>query len=250
MPQTMETIDLAIIIPTLNEEHFIGQLLDSIVAQTVAPRQIIVVDAYSQDRTVEEISKRSKKLPQLEVYRIPRKTIAKQRNLGARYSMTAHLLFLDADTLLKDKDVLEKYLAEVEQRQIKVGAALLYPLSNHWKDQVYFASVNLLFKVARQIWPMAWGANLYFKRQVFNAIGGFNEEVAVGEDFEIVQRAAKKGHRLKFFKEAKIYASVRRLQKEGRTRFTLKVLGTLPTVFRHGYKDISVDYEFGNFKEG
>lgn len=244
----METNDCAIIIPTLNEEHFIGQLLDSIVAQTVVPRQIIVVDAYSQDGTVEEIIKRSNKLPQLEIYQIPRQTISKQRNLGAHYSTTPHLLFLDADTLLKEKDVLEKYMAEVEQRQIKVGAAPLYPLSNNWKDQVYFAGMNLLFKVARPIWPMVSGANLYFRRYVFNAIGGFNEEVAVGEDFEIAQRAAKKGHRLKFFKGAKIYASARRLQKEGRTRFTLKVLSTLPTIFRHGYRNISVEYEFGNFK--
>ncbi len=55
-------IDLAIIIPTLNEEHFIGRLLDSIISQSVMPKELVIVDAYSKDKTIAEIKKRQKKL--------------------------------------------------------------------------------------------------------------------------------------------------------------------------------------------
>ena len=47
-------VDLAIIIPTLNEEHFIGRLLDSLIKQTVRPKELVVVDAFSKDKTIEE----------------------------------------------------------------------------------------------------------------------------------------------------------------------------------------------------
>ena len=46
-------IDLAIIIPTLNEEHFIGYLLDSIIRQNIQPKEIVIVDAYSKDTTLD-----------------------------------------------------------------------------------------------------------------------------------------------------------------------------------------------------
>ncbi len=43
----------AIIIPAYNEEHFIGKTLDSLLAQTLLPNRIVVVDDNSTDRTAE-----------------------------------------------------------------------------------------------------------------------------------------------------------------------------------------------------
>lgn len=47
------SLTLSIIIPVYNEEGYIGKCLDSIVAQTLKPHEVIVVDNNSVDRTVE-----------------------------------------------------------------------------------------------------------------------------------------------------------------------------------------------------
>src|SRR4051794_40731780 len=106
----MQAIDLAVVIPTLNEEQYIGALLDTLASQTVQPKEVVVVDAFSTDRTEQEVKKRFKILPQLRFYQIPKYTVARQRNFGAHKTTAAHLLFLDADMQLPDPETLDKYM--------------------------------------------------------------------------------------------------------------------------------------------
>lgn len=241
-------IDLAIVIPTLNEEKYIGGLLESIARQSIQPQEIAVVDAFSKDRTEDEVKKWQKKLPQLKFYQIPKDTISRQRNLGAKKTKSSEILFLDADTALIDDDTLEKYIEEVEKKGATLAVACNYPLSKHWKDKAYFEAANLTTRVGKFVWPMAVGINLYCKRDVFEKLGGFDEKIKVGEDIEMVQRFAKKGVRYEVLEEPKIHTSVRRLRKEGRIRFVLMMINSFINHNIHGFhkNPIAKKYEFGN----
>lgn len=246
-PKTV--IDLAIIIPTLNEEHFIGYLLDSIAHQSVLSKEIIVVDAYSRDKTVSEIRKRQQKLPQLTVFRIPRYTISRQRNFGVRHTTARHLLFLDADTELRSKDVLKRYFQVVLKKKPDLAIATNKPSTKYWKDEVCFRAMDLIFRISKPIWPMATCMNMYMSRQAFEKIGGFDDSIAVGEDLEMVYRAVKKGNKFLIISDPKVHTSPRRFEKEGRIRYTLKVARSFIRIVRHGYRDNPVEYEFGHFTE-
>ncbi len=57
-----------------------GYLLDSIVNQSVQPREIVVVDAYSQDKTIEQARMRQNLLPQLKIFQIPKFTLKSIRS--------------------------------------------------------------------------------------------------------------------------------------------------------------------------
>lgn len=240
--------DLAIVIPTLNEEKYIGYLLSSLARQTIQPKEIAVIDAFSKDKTEQEVSKWSKKLPQLKFYQIPKNTISRQRNYGVKKTKSANILFLDADTALVDDDTLEKYLEEVEEKNAELAVACNYPLSKHWKDKAYFEAANLTTKVGKHIWPMAVGINLFCEREVFERLGGFDEEIKVGEDIELVQRFAKKGVKYEVLEEPKIHTSVRRLRKEGRIRFVLMMINSFINHHIYGFHKNPIDkkYEFGN----
>lgn len=240
-------IDLVIVIPTLNEEKYIGGLLESIVRQTIQPREVVVVDAFSKDQTEAEVKKWQKKLPQLKFYQIPKNTISRQRNLGVKKTKSSRILFLDADTALIDDDTLEKYIAEVEEKGAVLAVACNYPLSKHWKDMAYFQAANLTTKVGKFVWPMAVGINLYCKRSVFEKLGGFDEKIKVGEDIEMVQRFAKKGVVYEILEQPKIHTSVRRLRKEGRIRFVLMMINSFfaANIFGFRKNPIVKEYEFG-----
>lgn len=240
-------IDLAIVIPTLNEGYFIGFLLDSIVHQNYQPKEIVVVDAYSKDNTIAEVKLRGKNLPQLKIFQIPKFTISRQRNFGAKQTNATHLLFLDADTELRGKDVLKEYLEQIKEKGSDLAVATNKSITNDWKDRVFFAVMDLTFKLFKPIWPMAVGINMYIKREVFETIGGFNESIAVGEDFEIVHRIVKMKRKFSIISHPKIHTSPRRIEKEGRIRFALKNTRAFIRVVRKGFKDNPIEYEFGHF---
>ncbi|MBI2019455.1 glycosyltransferase [Candidatus Daviesbacteria bacterium] len=242
-------IDLAVVIPTLNEEHFIGRLLDSITRQTVAPKEIVVVDAQSQDKTIEEIKKRQLVLKSLKFFQIPRKTISVQRNLGAGKTSASHMLFLDADMELRGADVLEKYFNEVLIRKPDIAVAKTPPDSNFWKDKIYFMVEDLLIRLLRHIWPVITARNLYIRRDVFEKVGGFDETVAVGEDQELAHRVIKRGGRLMFLKSVQLHTSVRRVAQEGRTKYSARMVLFGLSILLLGRKRSKVRYEFGNFKK-
>ncbi len=243
----MKTIDLAIVTPTLNEENYIGKLLDSLTKQTVLPKEVVVVDAYSQDKTIKVIKKRQKLLPQLRYYQIPKSTISKQRNFGLAKTHQPHVLFLDADTFLKDADALERYYSEVLRDPPDIAAAFNLPDSDYWKDRVYFWVMNTIIRVMKPIWPMASGINIYVKREVFEQLGGFNEQIRVGEDFELVQRLVRSGKKFKLLKDSNVHTSVRRFATEGRIKFSFKMSVAFIQLLRGGYQEINVEYPFGHF---
>lgn len=247
------TVDLAIIIPTLNEEHFIGKLLDSIINQTVLPKEIVVVDACSNDRTIEEVEKRlasrsgQKNLPGLRFFRIPKSTISAQRNFGAKKTKTPYILFLDADTVLKETDALEKYFKETLKEEPDIATAFNLPLSNYWKDRVFFRAMKIISQLAQPIWPMITGMNIFLKRGAFEQLKGFDEGIRIGEDADLVQRAAKLKLKFIFLKTVNIYASTRRLRYEGRIKYVFKLLLIGRDILFYGKKNVKTEYEFGHF---
>lgn len=243
----MKIVDLAIIIPALNEKHFIGKLLDSIISQTVHPKELVVVDACSKDKTIREIQKRQKKLPDLRVFKIPKFTISRQRNFGVRKTRSSHILFLDADMMLKEKDILEKFFNEILQKKPDIAAATTLPDSKLWKDIIYFKFEDWFIELSRYFWPGFTGRNLYVKRKIFERVGGFDEEVAIAEDYELVGRIVKQKGKLEFIKSVKLHTSTRRLQHEGRRKFVLKVFLFGIKILLFGYKKARIKYEFGRF---
>lgn len=244
-----DILDLAIIIPTLNEEDFIGCLLDSLAHQSVLPKEIVVVDVYSADQTVVEVRKRQKSFPKLQVFRILQYTIARQRNFGASKTSANNLLFLDADMQLKGQDTLEKYFKEVLDRGCDCAAATNLPDPKYWKDQIFFKAENLLFRSSQFVWPVVTARNLYFKRDIFSRIGGFNETMAVAEDQELVHRLIKNGGAFSILKTVNLHTSTRRVMKEGRTRYAIKMILFGLNIMIRGHKQSRVKYEFGQFKK-
>lgn len=245
----MEKINWAIIIPTWREEHYIGKLLDSLINQTVKLEELIIVDAFSDDKTKAEVEKRQSTLKCLKFLQIPRLTISRQRNFGVSKTTAPNILFLDADVTLKDNDTLEKYVSEVERKHPDIALAQTLPDSSNWVDNVYYSIVFwYFFKLAKQIYPMATGMNLYVRRDSFVESGGFNEKVKVGEDHDLVQRMVQKSKKLIFLNEPKFITSIRRIKKEGKIGYIIKSIRLGFHVARHGFtEDSGVPYEFGEY---
>jgi len=85
---------VSVIITTKNEEKNIENCLKSIKAQTLKNIELIVVDNFSEDRTVEIAKKYTTKV----YFKGPERS--SQRNYGAQVANGEYLLYLDADMIL------------------------------------------------------------------------------------------------------------------------------------------------------
>jgi len=81
--------------PAFNSAAFIGEALDSVLSQTCAVTEIIVVDDDSTDATLEVLSR----YPQVKRLRQKHKGPSAARNAGIQHAQGQYIAFLDSDDL-------------------------------------------------------------------------------------------------------------------------------------------------------
>lgn len=94
---------VSIIIPTYNRAHLIGETLDSVLAQTYANWECIVVDDGSMDYTVELMQfycDRDSRFHFMIRKNNLRKGASQCRNIGLETALGKYLIFLDSDDIL------------------------------------------------------------------------------------------------------------------------------------------------------
>lgn len=208
---------LSIIIPTLNEEKYLPDLLESLQAQTFEDYEIIVSDNNSIDKTPAIASKAGA--------RIVRGGLPSHgRNRGADVAKGDWLLFLDADVILPF-DFLEKAMAEIQEQNISIASCSITPLSDKKIDKLLHQAVNLGFQATKKFYPHAPGFCIFVKKEYHLLIGGFNEKILLAEDSDYVLRASKIC-KFDLLQSVHIPVSVRRLDKDGRLNIAVKYLAS------------------------
>ena len=86
---------LTVIIPTLNEERYVGALLSDVASQTRKANEVLVVDAGSTDGTMSVV----RRFPSVKVLE-GTPPVACGRHVGGRSATGDVLIFLDADVRL------------------------------------------------------------------------------------------------------------------------------------------------------
>ena len=169
---------ISIIIPVLNEESNIVELLDQIRSRSNEEnlKEILVVDGGSTDSTLEILKLRENiRLLHSEAGR------ARQMNLGALNADGDILYFLHADSI-PPHDFDRFILAEFEKGH-KAGCFRMKFDDNHWWLRLagWFTQFN---------WRICRGGDqsLFIDKQLFEAMGGYDEDYMIYEDNELIQR--------------------------------------------------------------
>ena len=239
----------SILIPTLNEEKYLGGLLNSLTKQTYKDFEVIVIDAHSEDKTVEIAKTFLEKLP-IKIINSPKRNVSFQRNLAAKNASSDNYIFFDADVIVE-----KNFIASIAQTQstkdFQLATSWLKPLSDRLSDKITFGLFNRFYlELTKYFTPGGLGAFLYIHRSAFNKVGGFNLKTDYGEDFDIVKRIHQQGFKYHLFRRPAVGFSVRRLDKEGRPYFIYKMIKsglyyhTLGTLDK---KKIHVTHELGKF---
>ncbi len=232
---------LSIIIPTLNEEKYLPGLLASIKKQDFKDYQIILADAGSKDATL-EIAK------QYGCIIVPGGLPAKARNNGARAASGEILFFLDADTWLADRFLTES-LGEFQKRKLDVASFCLIPYPKETISSLFLnVCYNSMIIASQKV--LAHGAmGILVKQELFFVLNGFDEDIKLAEDHDLVRRAAKLG-KFGIIRSQKLLFSDRRFKKEGWIRVGITYfLCELYMIFIGPVKSDIFNYQFNHYQE-
>jgi len=234
---------LSIIIPTLNEEKYLPNLLASIIKKQSfqGDYEIIIADADSKDKTIQIAKKFGCEI--IEGGNSP----AIGRNKGAEIAKGDLLLFLDADVILP-KDFLTKSLREFKMRNLDIATFCLVPQTkNEFKKFLFDVFYNLPILIFEKF--LSHGSQaILVKKEIFQKVGGFDKDIKFAEDHSFVRKAKKFG-RFGVLRSTNVFSSLRRFEKEGWLKLYSKYL--LAEIYMVLFGDIKTDifkYKFGHFK--
>ncbi len=204
-------MDLSVIIPAHNEEKLLPGTLRSVkeaMHHFGDGAELIVVDNLSTDSTAQIASEAGAKLIEEQV-----RNIGAVRNAGAAAASGDLFVFIDADTLVpeglfsKIGEVMEDTKCLGGSVAVRYGEFERWWLNQYAKGWAFWGSV----------FNMRQGAAQFCRRSAFEAIGGYDETIYLGEDIEFywkLERYARKaGGRVEFVDEPKVTTSTRRFDK-------------------------------------
>jgi glycosyltransferase involved in cell wall biosynthesis len=181
----------SVIIPTFNRAAFLREAIDSVRAQTEKDFELIVVDDGSTDDTralVAEYGDRIRYFVQ------PNAGVSAARNLGIRHARGKFIAFLDSDDLW-----LPKKLARQMQWMAAHPNLLLCYTDEVWIRRGVRVNQKLIHaKAGGWIYPLCLPrciispSSVLLRREVFDAVGWFDEQLPVCEDYDLWLRAASR----------------------------------------------------------
>ena len=228
---------VSVVIPALNEERHLGELLSDIRRQSLRPEEVIVVDAGSRDATV-----RIAKVSCTAVLH-GEPPVARGRNLGG-YSATGELIvFLDADTRLPGT-FLENFVCEIERRSLDIACPRYLPYDSTPTIRAIHAFWNVVLKASESTLPSGAGHCIALRSKLFRESSGFDPSLKF-DDIELVRRLAK-GRRFGLV-DTNVLVSDRRYREQGILRTFLLHLLMAPAFALGKFEWANrIDYEFGN----
>lgn len=206
---------ISVIIPTLNAEAMIDQLLTRLENQYRTPDEIIVIDSSSDDKTV----KRVQQHPDVKLLEIQRKDFnhGGSRDYALRKSSGDYVLFLTQDALPKDT----YYIHDIIQPFRDEAVALVYgrqvPRSDARAAEKMVREYTYgegSYVVTREDIPRmgikafrATDVCAAYRRSAYLEVGGFDNPVLTNEDMFIAARFLKANWKVVYEAEAEVIHS-------------------------------------------
>jgi glycosyltransferase involved in cell wall biosynthesis len=231
-PGTAPTV--SVVIPAYNSEPFIAEAIESVLAQTVAAHEIIVVDDGSTDRTADVLQPFGSRVRLL---RQANQGPSAARNRGASVASGAWLAFIDADdTWLPTK--LQRQLETASAQDVKmvytdrfnVGDKGVLPDVQSTIQRLYRGDVFLDLLLEGNHISLS---SVIVDTALFRALGGFAEHIRSGEDWDLWIRLAEH-HRIAVVDEpllryrfhASMSSGAPRKMRAGRNEVVQRALAT------------------------
>ena len=170
---------ITIVVPCKNEQDYIHHLLEGLRLQGIGNTRIIIADC-STDNTRQVIKDHSSFL-NIEIIDGGPVSIAK--NNGARLATTPYILFIDADVRFFKHNVIRDSVNVIESKNLDLIGLKIKCYDKHKRAKIGFILFNGVNGVMKFFSPFAVGAYMLTRRDRFEELGGFPEQLSTSEDY-------------------------------------------------------------------
>jgi GT2 family glycosyltransferase len=203
----------SVIVPFFNAQDTISDCFSSLAAQKDTPKEVLMIDNASTDRSKDIVRARIEKEndPAFRLMSESKKGPSAARNTAARNARGSWLLFTDSDCIA-DPAWAHCFLRQAEQGRLGAIAGSIKPAEAGNVVQKFQSLFSLQeqereetfssYTIDSGLFPTA---NLAVKKEVFDHIGGFDECLHVGEDHDLCARIYKAGYRIRTAPDAVVF---------------------------------------------
>ncbi|RJQ16380.1 MAG: glycosyltransferase family 2 protein [Nitrospiraceae bacterium] len=198
---------VSVIIPCRNEEKFIEGCLDSIAASDYPKDnlEVLVIDGMSGDATRDIIRRCIQRSPFIKLLDNPKRITPCALNTGIRHAKGEIIVRMDAHARY-ERDYISKcvrYLNEYDADNVG-GTMITLPRDNTVVGKAIVTALSHRFGVGNSAFRTGakgpkWVDTVFggcYRREIFERIGLFNEELVCSQDMEFNKRLKREGGRI------------------------------------------------------
>jgi GT2 family glycosyltransferase len=207
---------VSVVITNWNRKNDLRECLESIKNQTYKNNEIIVVDNYSTDGSIEIVTN---EFPEVKLIVMPDSSYGacETFNIGFVNSTGEYVIVMDNDALL-EKDWIEKAIIEFENDE-KLGCVAgrvlnyytkedwgfwIYGLEDGYKDKEFYTTVFV-------------GCSALIKKKILDEVGGYPKEYFLyWNDVALGAEVVNHGYKIKYVPNIVAYHKVSGTQRPGR----------------------------------
>jgi len=186
---------VSVVIPTYNYASFVGRAIESVLWQSYAPIECIVVDDGSTDETAPVLERYRHRV---QIIRIPNRGVSQARNEGIRAARGSLVAFLDSDDWWRPEKIATqvRFLdANPAVAVVGCGVAVADPCGNirgEFPGRRSSRSRRRDFQgvALRRSWVMGSASGALIRRSALEEVGLFNSCLAAAEDWDLWLRVA------------------------------------------------------------
>lgn len=181
---------VSVIIPCYNQAKYLGDAIESVLAQTHARHEIIVID----DGSADDAAGVAARYQAVRCVRQPNSGLAAARNTGIRESHGEYLVFLDADDrLLPDalRTGLDCHLVRPECAFVSGHYRMIREDGTPQADFVQMPPEADAYRTLLQRNYIGMHATVMYRRAIFDSVGVFDRSLPTCEDYDMYLRIAR-----------------------------------------------------------
>jgi glycosyltransferase involved in cell wall biosynthesis len=173
---------VSVVIPCYAQAHFLGEAIESVLAQTYPHLEIVVID----DESMDNASSIASRYPGVRCVRERNSGMAGARNVGIRVTNGDFLVFLDADDRLLP-EAIETGVRMLEEHPECAAAIGAYRRTTHDGRRLDTHSQPAVrseqySRLMRENWA-GFPARAIYRRALFEHVRGFDADVDAAADF-------------------------------------------------------------------
>jgi glycosyltransferase involved in cell wall biosynthesis len=188
---------VSVVITTYNRTEYIERAVESALKQTYKNIEVIIVDDASTDKTPEILSKISKKDQRIIILTNEKNLdLVRTLNRGIKIAKGKYIARLDDDDFWCGTKKLEKQVnfLEMNPEYNLVGGGII-KIDKEGKETARYLSPENDKDIRKVILVnnVFVHSTVLFRRNIFEKLGGYNEQFVVGQDIELWLKMGKIG---------------------------------------------------------